>query len=96
LSPAKELAVEVNEKEKIAYVSAPKEELPLIIGRDGQNVRLASKLAGYNIEVKDASPVVDDLDTSVDEPSQEAEKLESEENSPPIATSQEEKTEEAA
>ncbi len=96
LSPAKELAVEVNEKEKIAYVSAPKEELPLRIGRDGQNVRLASKLAGYNIEVKDVSPVVDDLDTLVDEPSQEAEKLESEENSPPIATSQEEKTEETA
>lgn len=57
LSPAKNVEVTVNEKEKIAYVTAPKEELPLIIGRDGQNVRLASKLSGYNIEVKDAEPV---------------------------------------
>ncbi|OGH10301.1 MAG: transcription termination factor NusA [Candidatus Levybacteria bacterium RIFCSPHIGHO2_01_FULL_36_15] len=52
LSPAKDLKVSVNEEEKIAKVTAPKEELPLIIGREGQNVRLASKLAGYNIEVE--------------------------------------------
>lgn len=57
LSPAKNVEVTVNEKEKIAYVTAPKEELPLIIGRDGQNVRLASKLSGYNIEVKDSEPM---------------------------------------
>lgn len=54
LSPAKNVEVTINEKEKIAYVAAPKDELPLVIGREGQNVRLASKLSGYNIEVKDA------------------------------------------
>lgn len=54
LSPAKNLTVTVNEKEKMAEVTALKEELPLVIGRDGQNVRLASKLTEYNIEVKDA------------------------------------------
>jgi len=52
LSPAKNLSVTLKEEEKIAHVSALKEELPLIIGRDGQNVRLASKLTGYNIEVE--------------------------------------------
>jgi len=52
LSPAKDLTVEINEKEKLAKVSASREELPLVIGRDGQNVRLASKLTGYNIEVE--------------------------------------------
>jgi N utilization substance protein A len=52
LSPAKELTVEVDEDEKIARVRAPREELPLVIGREGQNVRLASKLSGYNIEVE--------------------------------------------
>ncbi len=57
LSPAKNLEVAVDEKEKIAHVTAPREELPLIIGREGQNVRLASKLTGYNIEVKDIAPV---------------------------------------
>ncbi|MFI5265407.1 MAG: transcription termination/antitermination protein NusA, partial [Candidatus Levyibacteriota bacterium] len=54
LSPAKNLEVEVNEKEKMAVITAPKEDMPLIIGRDGQNIRLASKLTGYNLEVKDA------------------------------------------
>jgi len=52
LSPAKNLNVIINEEEKLARVEAPQEELPLIIGRDGQNVRLASKLTGYNIEVE--------------------------------------------
>ena len=52
LSPAKNLTIELNEKEKLATVKAPKEELPLIIGKEGQNVRLASKLTGYNIEVE--------------------------------------------
>jgi N utilization substance protein A len=52
LSPAKNLIVEVNEKTKTAHVRAPREELPLIIGREGQNVRLASKLTEYTIEVE--------------------------------------------
>lgn len=53
LSPAKDLTIEVNEKEKMAIVKAPKEELPLVIGKDGQNVRLASKLTGYSLEVEE-------------------------------------------
>lgn len=52
LSPAKNISVKVDEKTKVATVTAPQEELPLIIGKDGQNVRLASKLTGYNIEVE--------------------------------------------
>jgi len=42
----------VDESGKIAKVKAPREELPLIIGREGQNVRLASKLTEYTIEVE--------------------------------------------
>jgi transcription termination/antitermination protein NusA len=52
LSPAKNLVVEIDEKKKAARVRAPQEELPLIIGREGQNVRLASKLTEYTIEVE--------------------------------------------
>ncbi len=51
LSPAKELTIKLDAKEKIAYINAPQEELPLVIGREGQNVRLASKLTGYTLEV---------------------------------------------
>jgi N utilization substance protein A len=52
LSPAKELQVEIDEKEKVARVFVAPEELSLAIGRDGQNVRLASKLTGYRIEIE--------------------------------------------
>lgn len=56
LSPAKELKVEINEKDKTAKVAVAPEELSLAIGKDGQNVRLASKLTGYRIEIEgDAS-----------------------------------------
>lgn len=54
LSPAKNITVTLDEKEKTAHVVVPKEELSLAIGKDGQNVRLASKLAGYRIEIEGA------------------------------------------
>jgi N utilization substance protein A len=52
LSPAKQLEVEINEKDKTARVFVAPEELSLAIGKDGQNVRLASKLTGYRIEIE--------------------------------------------
>ncbi len=52
LSPAKNIKVEVDEDGKIAHVKVPEEELSLAIGKDGQNVRLASKLTGYRIEIE--------------------------------------------
>lgn len=52
LSPAKNITVEVDEENKVARVFAPKDELSLAIGREGQNVRLASKLTGYRIEIE--------------------------------------------
>ena len=54
LSPAKQVRVELDKKiEKSAHVFVPAEELSLAIGRDGQNVRLASKLTGYAIEIEE-------------------------------------------
>ena len=55
LSPAKNIKLEVDEKEKVAHVKVPTEELSLAIGKDGQNVRLASKLTGYRIEIEGES-----------------------------------------
>lgn len=52
LSPAKNITVILNEDEKMATVKVPKDELSLAIGREGQNVRLASKLTGYRIEIE--------------------------------------------
>lgn len=52
LSPAKDLTVSLNEETKEAKATAPDDQLSLAIGREGQNVRLASKLTGYKIEIR--------------------------------------------
>ncbi len=59
LSPAKNVRVELDEKEKIAHVFVPQDELSLAIGKDGQNVRLAYKLTQYRIEIEgEGAPAV--------------------------------------
>jgi N utilization substance protein A len=51
LSPAKVSSVELDEETKTATVFAPGDQLSLAIGKGGQNVRLASKLTGWKINV---------------------------------------------
>lgn len=53
LSPAKNLTVEISEKDQTAKVKVATDELSLAIGKEGQNVRLASKLTGYRIEIEE-------------------------------------------
>jgi len=45
----------VDEDKKSLMVVVPDDQLSLAIGRQGQNVRLASKLLGWNIDVKSES-----------------------------------------
>jgi len=52
LSPAKVNNIVLNEEEKKAEVSVPEDQLSLAIGRSGQNVRLAAKLTGWNVDIK--------------------------------------------
>ena len=52
LAPAQNLEIKVFKKNKEAQVVAPDDQLSLAIGRDGQNVRLATKLTGYKIDIK--------------------------------------------
>lgn len=55
LSPAKVVAVEVWEEEKVARVIVPDYQLSLAIGREGQNARLAAKLTNWKIDIKSES-----------------------------------------
>lgn len=55
LSPAKIVRVIVDEDEKSAKVIVPDDQLSLAIGRRGQNVRLAAKLTGWNIDIRSQS-----------------------------------------
>lgn len=52
LSPAKILKVDLNDADKTAVVTVLPEQYSLAIGRGGQNVRLASELTGWKINVK--------------------------------------------
>lgn len=51
LSPTKVVSVSLNESEKKAVVRVPEDQLSLAIGKQGQNVRLAAKLTGWNIDI---------------------------------------------
>ena len=51
LAPAKHAKVTIDEEHKTARVIMPDKDLSLAIGKEGQNVRLASKLTGYKIDI---------------------------------------------
>ncbi|GAB6982866.1 transcription termination factor NusA [Prevotella dentasini] len=51
LSPAKVSSLNINEEEKKAEVYLQPEEVSLAIGRGGMNIKLASMLTGYTIDV---------------------------------------------
>ena len=55
LSPAQVSLVVVDEDRKTLLVVVPDDQLSLSIGRQGQNVRLASTLLGWRIDVKSES-----------------------------------------
>mgnify|MGYP000818916997 CR=1 FL=1 len=52
LSPAKVISVMADPDEKMASVIVPDYQLSLAIGKEGQNARLAAKLTGYKIDIK--------------------------------------------
>jgi N utilization substance protein A len=51
LSPTKVVSVTLNPADKKAVVRVPEDQLSLAIGKQGQNVRLAAKLTGWNIDI---------------------------------------------
>jgi len=56
LSPAEIAKVEINEIEKSAKVFVVEDQQSIAIGRGGQNVRLASRLTGYELDIEAATP----------------------------------------
>ena len=51
MSPAEIEKVKISKKEKRATVIVPEDQLSLAIGKNGQNVRLAGKISGYEIDI---------------------------------------------
>jgi N utilization substance protein A len=54
LSPTEVTKVVIDQSSKKAKVIVPEEQLSVAIGKSGQNVRLASKLTGYEIDIESA------------------------------------------
>ncbi|MBU2524726.1 transcription termination factor NusA [Patescibacteria group bacterium] len=59
LAPAKVTRIDISKKDKRAKVYVTTDQRPLAIGKKGQNVRLASRLTEYEIDILDIS----ELDT---------------------------------
>jgi transcription termination/antitermination protein NusA len=64
LAPAEITRVVVDESNHSMVVVVPDEQLSLAIGRRGQNVRLASKISGWNLDVTSESEYNKDLKDS--------------------------------
>jgi len=64
LSPAKISSIKLNEEDKRAEVFLKPEEVSLAIGKGGLNIKLASLLTGYEIDV--FRDVIEDDDEDID------------------------------
>ncbi|MCD6596985.1 MAG: transcription termination/antitermination protein NusA [Bacteroidales bacterium] len=73
LSPAKIVSIKLNQEENKADVFLKPEEVSLAIGKGGLNIRLASQLTGYDLDVYRDQEEVDDEDVNLEEFSDEIE-----------------------
>ena len=77
LSPAEVVKVTIEEDKKRATVFVTEDQQSIAIGRAGQNVRLASRLTGYELDIETATPekaepkpkknIEDDLFSAIEE-----------------------------
>ena len=67
LSPAKLSSIKLNDKEKRAEVFLQPKEVSLAIGKGGLNIKLASQLSGFEIDVYRESGTEDEEDVNLDE-----------------------------
>lgn len=78
LSPAKISKITLNKKQKKAKVYVSEDQLSLAIGRNGQNVRLASKLTGWGIDIVKAGDDKQKKTKSKEKESEKAKELQEE------------------
>ncbi|MFA5318620.1 MAG: transcription termination factor NusA [Patescibacteria group bacterium] len=82
LSPAKVVNVKINEDSKSAVANVASDQLSLAIGKGGQNVRLAARLTGWKIDVKESKTSNKEQETSnkttTDDETEEIKKVENE------------------
>ena len=66
LAPAKIKLIEVDEEAKKATVTADSDQVSLIVGRNGVNIRLAMKLTGYEVDVLREEKAFEEYDEDIE------------------------------
>lgn len=66
LAPAKLKQIELDEDERTCSVTADSDQVSLIVGRNGVNIRLAMKLTGYNIDVIREEKMYDEYEDDIE------------------------------
>jgi N utilization substance protein A len=67
LSPAKISSIKIDEEKKRAEVYLKPNEVSLAIGKGGLNIKLASQLTGYEIDVYRETEIEDEEDVNIEE-----------------------------
>lgn len=67
LSPTEVIRVELNQSGKHAKVIVDQSQLSIAIGKGGQNVRLASKLTGYELDIESGAPATTPAEAAADD-----------------------------
>lgn len=73
LSPAKVINVTLSDEDRTARVIVPSDQMSLAIGKEGQNARLAHKLTGWRIDVKDPESLLGQTSDLLRQAQEEAE-----------------------
>jgi len=66
LAPAKIKEIELDEDENKAVITADSDQVSIIVGRNGVNIRLAMKLTGYEIEIIREEKPFEDYDEDIE------------------------------
>ncbi|MCX7877464.1 MAG: transcription termination factor NusA [Ignavibacteria bacterium] len=66
LAPAKLKDIYLDKENKVAKIIADEDQVSLIIGKNGQNIKLASKLTGYEIEVERKADKPKDIEEALE------------------------------
>ena len=92
LAPAKLKDIYLDKTAKVAKIVADEDQISLIIGKNGQNIKLASRLTGYEIDVeRKGKKAVAEVEDAEDEDEDDEDTEENETTETPVAAEKVEK-----
>ena len=93
LKPAEIQSIDLDEENRHALIMVPDDQLSLAIGKRGQNVRLAAKLTGWDIDIKSIEKLEAETKAASEQPAEDAEQAGADETAEPPSDAAEPTTE---